>query len=52
MALLDRLVDGAIVMKVKGGESYREHRAKVPWTAQSIEPLQLKIDAAHASART
>jgi DNA replication protein DnaC len=27
MALLDRLVDGAIILKIKG-KSYRAHRAK------------------------
>jgi DNA replication protein DnaC len=36
MAILDRLVDGAIVLKIEG-RSYRAHRAKQPATPPSDE---------------
>ena len=41
MAILDRLVDGAIVLKIEG-RSYRAHRAKQPSTAAVTETRKSK----------
>lgn len=41
MAILDRLVDGAIVLKIEG-RSYRAHRAQQPATPTATEDPKLK----------
>jgi DNA replication protein DnaC len=41
MAILDRLVDGAIVLKIEG-RSYRAHRSKPPATPPSVEDPKAK----------
>jgi hypothetical protein len=37
MAFLDRVVDGAILLKIRG-KSYRAHRAKKPSTGSKQDP--------------